>query len=51
MDRRKRIDTAKPTRVAIDELQLHDLKNMDADKVSAMHLLACSAYVTYLQSR
>ena len=22
--------TAKPTRVAIDELQLHDLKNMDA---------------------
>ena len=22
--------TAKPTRVAIEELQLHDLKNMDA---------------------
>ena len=26
----KRICTAKPIRVAIDELQLHDLQNMDA---------------------
>lgn len=27
--------TAKPTRVAIEELQLHDLKNIDAVRLSA----------------